>query len=121
MYMKGQRGRIRAESDIKYIRIFSRDSRVLRSTGILDLALMSFPIPPAPSILALPKTYSSIVAIEYQCKRYRGFFTSAFRRPFLPPIGRHFRSFPQLHAPKGTSALLGIKKLRYLFRAFSGP
>lgn len=70
-----ERSNGRMESDIKYIRIFSRDSRVLRfSSRILDLALMSFPIPARFSILAHPKTYSSIVAIEYQCKRSCGFF-----------------------------------------------
>lgn len=77
------------ESDIKYIRIFSRDSRVLRfSSRILDLALMSFPIPARFSILDRPKTYSSIVAIEYQCKRSCGFFF-----PFFPPFFLSFFLF----------------------------
>lgn len=74
---------IRAESDIKYIRIFSRDSprRDGRSESWISFwwvfpfrLLLHFNPPPK-------KTHSSIAAVEYQCKRswlLCGFFTSAF-------------------------------------------
>lgn len=129
------------ESDIKYIRIFSRDSRVLRfSSRILDLALMSFPIPARFSILAHPKTYSSIVAIEYQCKyRSCGFFFPFFPPFFLstlctllfsslPPRGRRFFTIPNGFLAVQFSAAStffpsarDLEELRYLFRAFSDP
>lgn len=127
------------ESDIKYIRIFSRDSRVLRfSSRILDLALMSFPIPARFSILAHPKTYSSIVAIEYQCKRSCGFFFLFFFPFFfffstlcallfssLPPRGRRFFTIPSgflaVQFPPSYRSFSGLEELRYLFRAFSDP
>lgn len=129
------------ESDIKYIRIFSRDSRVLRfSSRILDLALMSFPIPARFSILAHPKTYSSIVAIEYQCKyRSCGFFFPFFPPFFLstlctllfsslPPSretifydSRRLLSRPVPAAFTFFPSARDLEELRYLFRAFSDP
>lgn len=129
------------ESDIKYIRIFSRDSRVLRfSSRILDLALMSFPIPARFSILAHPKTYSSIVAIEYQCKyRSCGFFFPFFPPFFLstlctllfsslPPSretifydSRRLLSRPVPAASTFFPSARDLEELRYLFRAFSDP
>lgn len=129
------------ESDIKYIRIFSRDSRVLRfSSRILDLALMSFPIPARFSILAHPKTYSSIVAIEYQCKyRSCGFFFPFFSsllsfyslHPalfFAPPSretifydSRRLLSRPVPAASTFFPSARDLEELRYLFRAFSDP
>lgn len=79
----GKSAWIRAESDIKYIRIFSRDSpragygpseSWISFWWVFPFRLLLHFNPP-------PKTHSSIAAIEYQCKRSRlpcGFFTSAF-------------------------------------------